>query len=107
MILCHLELAGALVHQREGLEDLGIFGIHLPGQFEIALGVFPVTHTDILPGECHTLVQRSVGVRGHLCPTAVLSNTTGHQTQQNHERTTAQQAEPGALRQSAHTEAIL
>ena len=107
MILCHLELAGALVHQREGLKDLGILGIHLPGQFEIALGVFPVTHTDILPGECHTLVQRSVGVRGHLCPAAVLRDTTDHQAQQNQKRTTAEDAAAVTLCRAAQAGATL
>ena len=101
LILCHLELAGALVHQREGLKNLGVVGVHFLRQFEFAFGVFPVPHANILPGERPTLIQRSVRVRGHLCPAAAFRDATVHQTQQHHERSTAQQAEPAARRRWA------
>ena len=53
---CHLEPASALIDQHKDLKDLGFVGIHFLSQFEVALGVFLVAHTNILEGERDTLV---------------------------------------------------
>ena len=75
-------LAGALVHQGKRFIDVGVVGIYVVGQLQVALGGVPVPFPDILPRQGDALVQCLFG--GVLLAENAFGcgNTTARQRQQ-------------------------